>query len=166
MRNLQLFPEHHERVVPLRKYWLAVASAEHVRIGRAAGFMQVCHGKRAPLRRIHPGDVVVYYSPSEVFGSRAPLQALTAIGEVLSGEPYQVQMGADFYPYRRDVGWWPAQEASIRPLLPKLLFAAGQNWGYQLRFGLYEVAESDMQLMAAAIGANWPESWGCQTQQA
>jgi hypothetical protein len=40
--------------------WLAVASAEHVRIGRAEGFMQVCHGKAAPLRRLRPDDWVIY----------------------------------------------------------------------------------------------------------
>ena len=44
--------------------WIAVASAEHVRRGREGGFMQVCHGKAAPLRRIQPGDGVVYYSPT------------------------------------------------------------------------------------------------------
>lgn len=33
------------------KSWIAVASAEHVRSGRSQGFMQVCHGKAAPLRR-------------------------------------------------------------------------------------------------------------------
>jgi hypothetical protein len=32
--------------------WIAVASADHVGRGRAPGFMQVCHGKAAPLRRI------------------------------------------------------------------------------------------------------------------
>lgn len=47
----------------MSRNWVAVASAEHVRIGRAAGFMQVCHGKAAPLRRIKPGDRVAYYSP-------------------------------------------------------------------------------------------------------
>ncbi len=48
------------------KSWIAVASAEHVRLGRSQGFMQVCHGKAAPLRRITPGDAVAYYSPTEI----------------------------------------------------------------------------------------------------
>ena len=51
--------------------WLAVASAEHVRRGRQGGFMQVNHGKAAPLRRIKPGDFVVYYSPSTVIGKNS-----------------------------------------------------------------------------------------------
>jgi hypothetical protein len=37
-----------------RKYWIAVGSAEHVRRGRSEGFMQVNHGKAAPLKRIKP----------------------------------------------------------------------------------------------------------------
>lgn len=42
------------------KSWIAVASAEHVRSGRAQGFMQVCHGKAAPLRRL---AVRINYNP-------------------------------------------------------------------------------------------------------
>ena len=38
-------------------HWLAVASAEHVRRGRAEGFMQVSHGKLGPLRRILPNII-------------------------------------------------------------------------------------------------------------
>ena len=34
----------------MTKYWIAVASAEHVRRGNQGGFMQVNHGKAAPLR--------------------------------------------------------------------------------------------------------------------
>lgn len=56
------------------KYWLAVASANHVRIAKA-GFMQVNHGKAAPLRRISPGDGVAYYSPTITLGGKDKLQA-------------------------------------------------------------------------------------------
>jgi hypothetical protein len=59
----------------MSRNWVAVASAEHVRIGRGQGFMQVCHGKAAPLRRLHSGDGVVYYSPTAVFRGNDRLQA-------------------------------------------------------------------------------------------
>ena len=52
----------------MTRFWLAVASAQHVRRGRTEGFMQVNHGKAAPLRRIRPGDGIVYYSPRTVLG--------------------------------------------------------------------------------------------------
>ena len=132
--------------------WVAVASAEHVRIGRSQGFMQVCHGKPAPLRRITPGDHVAYYSPTEVFKGKAGLQALTAVGIVKQGQPYQADMGGGFCPFRRDVQWLDAVETPIRPLLDQLEFSANnKNWGYQLRFGLFEIGADDMQTILRAM---------------
>jgi len=134
-------------------HWIAVASAEHVRRGRRDGFMQVNHGKAAPLRRIKPGDGIVYYSPTTILGEKDGLQSFTAIGTVREGEPYQGDMGGGFTPYRRDVEWAKAQEAPIKPLLDRLEFTAGKsNWGYQLRFGLFAVSEGDFSLIAEAMG--------------
>lgn len=134
--------------------WLAVASAGHVRLGRAGGFMQVCHGKRAPLARIQPGDRVVYYSPSEAFRGSDKLQSFTAIGRVAPGVPYEVDMGGGFRPFRRDVDWLPGREIPIRPLLQDLAFTAtDRNWGYKLRFGLFEIDDDDFALIERAMGA-------------
>jgi hypothetical protein len=119
--------------------------------------MQVCHGKAAPLRRISPGDRVIYYSPTERFGARIPFQSFTAIGKVLSGDPYQVDMGGGFCPFRRDVQWSKANEVPISRLLPRLKFSSGRkNWGYQLRFGIFEISDQDAVLIAAAMGADDP----------
>jgi EVE domain len=134
------------------KNWVAVASAEHVRIGRSQGFMQVCHGKATPLRRITPGDRVIYYSPTEVFHGKDRLQAFTAFGIVKPGALYQADMGGGFCPFRRDVQWAEAIEAPIRPLLGRLAFTIGKkSWGYQLRFGLFEITDSDTRMIADAM---------------
>ncbi|WP_136618527.1 MULTISPECIES: EVE domain-containing protein [Mesorhizobium] len=135
-------------------YWIAVASAEHVRRGRAAGFMQVNHGKAAPLRRVKPSDGIIYYSPTIIMGQKDGLQAFTAIGTVREGEPYQGVMGGGFTPFRRDVEWTAAEETPIKPLLDRLDFTAGKsNWGYQLRFGLFEIGDHDFRVIAEAMGA-------------
>jgi hypothetical protein len=133
--------------------WVAVASADHVRRGRREGFMQVCHGKAAPLRRVQPGDRVVYYSPATHPGGRDGLQAFTALGTVLPGEPYEVDMGEGFRPFRRDVAWdADRSEASILPLLGQLSFTSGRrNWGYAFRFGLLPISVQDVDLIAAAM---------------
>ena len=141
----------------MSKNWIAIASADHVRIGRSQGFMQVCHGKRAPLMRIHSGDRVVYYSPTKVFRAKDKLQAFTAIGIVGDGTPYQADMGGEFRPYRRDVAWEEAHETPIKALLDQLDFTtARKNWGYQLRFGLFEISEHDMLCIRAAMHALAP----------
>ncbi|UXI66640.1 EVE domain-containing protein [Tahibacter amnicola] len=132
--------------------WIAVASAEHVAVGRAGGFMQVCHGKAGPLRRMSAGDHVVYYSPTRQFRGRDLLQAFTALGVVRDAAPYRVEMAPGFLPYRRDVDWLPVRPASIRPLLPDLLFSAGKkNWAYPFRFGLVPIDDSDMVQIARAM---------------
>jgi len=136
-----------------QRSWIAVASAAHVRIGRAQGFMQVNHGKLPPLKRLQAGDRIAYYSPSVVMKVKDGFQSFTAIGVVAEGSPYVGDMGGGFTPWRRDVAWADAQEVAIRPLLNELEFTRGNsNWGYQLRFGLFEVSNGDMDAIARAMG--------------
>ena len=142
-------------------WWVAVASAEHVRIGRENGFMQVSHGKSAPLRRVKPGDGIVYYSPSLIFGEKDGLQSFTAIGTVRPGEVYEGVMGGGFTPARRDVDWSDAEAAPIKPLLDRLDFTAGKaNWGYQLRYGLFAISEHDFALIGQAMRAGSAKAAG------
>ncbi len=135
--------------------WIAVACAEHVRRGIKLGIMQVGHGKGAPLRRIAPGDRIAYYSPSETLGGSDKLQCFTAIGVVLPGEVYQGDMGGGFRPFRRDVRYFNATPAPIRPLLNRPGFALnGKDWGARLRYGLVRIDSASMDAIAAAMGAH------------
>jgi EVE domain len=137
----------------MRSNWIGVACADHVRRGRQSGVMQLCHGKASPLRRVRPGDVIAYYSPTHVFRGKDKLQAFTALGVVREGQPYAFDMGGGFCPFRRDVEWFETRDAPIAPLLDVLDFAAGRrNWGYQLRFGLFPIGDRDMELIAQAMG--------------
>ena len=143
-----------------RTNWIAVASAEHARRGCDActdaqsGFMQVCHGKRAPLARVQPGDRVAYYSPSVTMGGKDELQSFVSIGLVLPGEPYAFDMGGGFVSFRRDVKYLKADEAPIAPLLDDFEFVEDrQRWGYKFRFGLFKISDNDMLLIAMAMHA-------------
>jgi hypothetical protein len=137
---------------PGSRNWIFVASADHVRKGGAGGFMQAGHGKAAPLRRVQPGDRIACYSPATVFGGKDRLQAFTAFGVARDGEPYQVDMGGDFRPFRRDVAWLALRDVPIQKLLERLEFTSGQrNWGYKFRFGLFAISDHDMDIIAAAI---------------
>ena len=60
--------------------------------------------------------------------------------------------GGGFTPFRRAVDWFDAREIAIQPLLGELAFTRdNRNWGYQLRFGLFEIADADMDVIAAAM---------------
>ena len=135
--------------------WIAVASAAHARRGREGGFMQVCHGKLAPIRRVRPGDRVAYYAPTVTMGGKDTCQSFVSIGLVQSGEPYPFDMGGGFVPNRRNIEYVPSQEAPIAPLLDAFEFVENrQRWGYKFRFGLFAISDHDMQLIAQAMGAD------------
>lgn len=144
--------------LPARRHWIAVASAEHALRGRdhsPIGFMQVCHGKCAPLKRLRAGDVVAYYAPAQTMGGQVKLQSFVSLGVVQPGEPYAFDMGGGFVPYRRDVRYVRAQPAPIAPLLDALDFVDNrQRWGYRFRLGLFEVGAADMRRIARAMGAD------------
>ena len=67
------------------------------RDGLSAGG-QVSHGKSAPLRRIAPGDRVVFYSPTDAFRGKDKLQSLTAIGVVKEGRSLSSRHGRRILP--------------------------------------------------------------------
>ena len=137
------------------KYWVGVASLDHVRAGVAGGFCQLGHGKHAAVARLNPGDGIVYYSPKTEMGAGEPVQAFTAIGEVLVGEIYEGSMGGSFMPARRDVRYYDATDAPIRPLLNRLSFTQGRtSWGYAFRRGMFTMSEADYAIIAAAMGIN------------
>jgi EVE domain len=83
-----------------RNYCIGVVSRSHVQIGVQGRFMQLNHGKKAPLQRVRAGDGVAIYSPRTEYPDGEPLQRFTAIGVLASGEGYQVEMSPDFKPYR------------------------------------------------------------------
>lgn len=139
----------------MRRYWVGVASRDHVQVAVNGGFAQLNHGKEAPLRRLQPGDALLYYSPREQISGGVPLQAFTALGKVLEGEPYQVRQSDRFSPFRRAVLYRHARDAPIRPLLQELDFSRGDaNWGRVLRRGTFLITESDYRTIAAAMGVD------------
>ena len=70
------------------RYWIGVASKDHVSRGVDGGFCQLCHGKAQPLKRMASGDWIIYYSPKERFEDTLLCQAFTAIGEVVGDAVY------------------------------------------------------------------------------
>ena len=133
-------------------YWVGVASRDHVVPAVRGGFCQLNHGKEAPMKRLSPGDRILYYSPRAEMRAGQPLQAFTAIGEVLAGDPYQVKQSERFRPFRRDVRYFDAREAPIRPLLPDLSFAHGSaSWGQVMRRGTFRIDAADYKIIAEAM---------------
>ncbi len=134
------------------KYWVIVASKDHVKAGEKAGFAQACHGKAGPLRKMRKGDYVIYYSSKLYFGRPDKCQAFTAIGRVKSDNVYSVEMAEGFCPSRIDVAFFESREVSILPLIGDLEFIVNkQRWGYPFRWGMLEINKQDFELIAGLM---------------
>lgn len=133
-----------------QRFWIGVVSREHVLIGATGGFAMMNHGKLAPLRRLTPGDGLIYYSPKTAWPDGAALKAFTAIGTVRDAAPYQAEMRPGLLGYRRDIDWLPAAETPISLVIDRLEFARG-NWGMLARRGLFEISDADFQTIRTAM---------------
>ena len=138
------------------RYWIGVASRDHVKGGEAGGFCQLGHGKHAPVKRLAPGDGIVYYAPRERLDGGDPVQAFVAIGRIRPGEAYQATQSEMFQPWRRDVDFFPCEEAPIRPMLDELSFIPDRSrWGYPFRRGAFEIPQDDFLTIARAMQVDW-----------
>ena len=131
------------------RYWIIVASKDHLQRGVAGGFIQANHGKSAPLKRMHEQDWVIFYSPKFEFEKPEKLQCFTAICKVVDENTYQHDMGGGFIPFRRNVKFLPSRDVSIVPLIAELTFITDKtHWGAPFRFGTLEIPEVDFRLIA------------------
>ncbi|WP_259014213.1 EVE domain-containing protein [Emticicia fluvialis] len=134
------------------KYWVIVASKDHVKRGIADGIAQACHGKAAPLKRMKKGDFVIYYSGKQTFGKPDKCQQFTALGIVIDDETYQFQVSEDICAARRNIEFSECQDTSILPLINDLDFIQNKkSWGYPFRFGFFEINHHDFNLISSQM---------------
>jgi len=133
-------------------YWVNTVSLEHVEAAVAGGFTQAGHGKDTGLRRMRPGDGMVFYSPRTAMRSGSPLRRFTALGTVTGDAPYQEKVSPDFRPWRLAVDYQETRHADPGPLLEELSFITDvADWGTPFRRGLFEIPESDFELIRSAM---------------
>ncbi len=136
----------------MTRYWIAVASHEHVEAGVDMGIAQFCHGKLGPAKRVKRGDWIIYYSPKKKFNQSEPCQMFTAIGMVSNDHPYQVEMFPGFKPFRRDVRYLKCKPAPVRPLLAGLNFIKDRkHWGSVFRYGFFAIDKDAFEFIATEM---------------
>jgi hypothetical protein len=134
------------------KYWVIVASKDHVQRGITGEFAQACHGKAAPLKRMRKDDFIIYYSSKQTMGKLDKCQEFTAIGKIKDEEVYPFQMTADFCPFRSKIEFFIHKDISILPLINDLQFIPNKkSWGYPFRFGVLEINKHDFELISSQM---------------
>jgi hypothetical protein len=137
------------------RYWIATVSKNHALKGAAGGFIQVCHGKQSPLKRMNKGDLLLLYSSKIKMEGSEKCQKFTAIGKVVDDAVYQFEMTEHFKPFRRNMEYYDCEETSILPLINDLEFIQNKkSWGYPFRFGFFEIQKNDFNLIASNMLSN------------
>lgn len=134
------------------KYWVIVASKDHLERGAKQGFIQASHGKHDPLKRMAKGDKVVYYSPKlkyDLETKENKYQKFTAIATIRDNEIYQAEISEDFRPFRRNADFEKTNDTSIIPIIEKLEFIQNKDkWGMYFRFGFFEINKNDFETIS------------------
>jgi hypothetical protein len=135
------------------KYWIGVASHDHVQAAVSGGFCQLGHGKEAPVLRLRKGDLIVFYSPRERMGEKSAFQSFTALGRILDDAPVEATQSECFRPFRRKVQYFKSRQAPIRPLLNELSFTQRRaQWGMAFRRSSFSIDAADYALIEKAMG--------------
>ncbi len=135
--------------------WLGVVSAEHAARAAEYGWIQLNHGKRTGVARLHRGDGFAIYSPTQRMGEKTPLHQVTQLGIVSDDAPYlaeePMEMGAHgtVRPWRRTVDFSPVRPVAIYDV--PLELTRDRGWGYSLRFGLVPLSATDFALLREAM---------------
>src|SRR5690349_9445071 len=130
--------------------WVGVAAQAHVERGVGEGFAQLCHGRPAPLRRMQPGDWLVYYSPGTTLHGGQPLRAFTALGRVTGADVVRFDMGGGFMPWRRDVRYFDTRVVVLEAIRARLSFVRDNpSWGWLARRGHFEIGLADVTVIAS-----------------
>jgi len=134
------------------KYWIVVASRDHVQTGVREGICQANHGKQGPLSRMKMGDWILFYSPHVKFSGTDKCRKFTALARVKDDRVYQVRMSRDWSPFRRDVEFQPCKEVPIEPMVQGLSFIKNKkSWGYVFRFGLLSIPREDFLTISSQM---------------
>lgn len=131
------------------RYWLIVASRDHVLAGKKENIAQASHGSSMPLEKMEVGDWLTYYSPKEKYDGLKPCQRFTAIARITGREVFRTSLSETFKPYRRKVDFLDnIREIEIRPLISELDFIRNKDkWGIAFRKGFREIGKKDFMLI-------------------
>jgi hypothetical protein len=119
------------------KYYMGVASKNHVEIGKKFGIIQLCHGKSHPLEKLQPNDWIIYYSPKLIYGEDNMCQEFTAIAQITESPVYVVDGMA-----RRSVLYYNNRGIKYQDLKNELMFSSSY-----FRFGFFEIGLEDFTIL-------------------
>jgi hypothetical protein len=150
------------------KYWVGVMSKDQVTEAIQKGYCEFCNGAKKPFKSVHPTSWFIYYSPGtkplkvvreQGSDKGEAIRAFTAIGQVLPGDIYSIDIGDDNIVYRRKARYVPnTTDAPFLQLMDGLSFVTNRHtWGVTFRSGLVQILKSDFLKICEAMNIDMPK---------
>lgn len=134
------------------RHWIGVVHLHQAVALRDGGFVAFSRGAEAPVRKVEPGDHVVFYAPKTDFDGDT-VQAFVALAQVADGPVTERDMpGTAFRPWSRPALFQEVNQFPVRPLLEALSFVQSpRHWGMAFRRSLFEIPAADFDLIATGM---------------
>ena len=132
------------------KHWIAVVSRDHAQIAARSGFLQVNHGKAAPLRRTSTGDEVFIYCPRSGMRAGEVLKRVEFRCVIENDTVYQGEQAPGFKPFRKDVRFDTGFQGISIGDVQGMELTANPHWGMLARRGFFEISPHDAALLRAS----------------
>jgi hypothetical protein len=132
-----------------QKFWLIVASKDHIEKGVSGGFAQACHGKMKPISKPQKGDGVLFYATREKYNENTNrIKRITAVG-FFEDEKVDVHEIEDKLFYKRKVNFEiPIREINLKDYLKDIGFIENkEKWGMYLRSSMREIPKKDFDFL-------------------
>ncbi len=70
----------------------------------------------------------------------------------MGDDAYQVDMGNNFMPFRRNISYFDANHVNIKPLIESLSFFRNKkSWGYVFRRGFFSIDQELFEIIAKSM---------------
>lgn len=133
-----------------KKYWIGVASKNHIERGIKLSIFGIGHGKIAPLKRMKSSDMIIFYAPKvdHTASSKENIyQKFVGYGEIPDDEIFSEEINS-ICMFRRKVRFLSTNEVSIHDhnLIDQLDFIKNkQKWGFPFMRGYVEINKEDFE---------------------
>lgn len=129
-------------------YRVVVASQDHCQRWMKEWFVQACHGKIRPMKKMSKWDIIFLYAPKKEFGKDEKLQAFVWMLKVTSDEIEQVEMFPWFTPYRKHTQTIATANIYLHDLKGKIaFFTDNKNIWLEMRKWFFQLPDEDGKLL-------------------
>lgn len=133
-------------------YWLTTAALDHVNIVKQKGYTQVNMGPKEPLELMHPGDLILYYSPTTCFEEPDSVcQQFTGISRISDHNIYP-QDPDNPVRWRRNAQFFECVPHHAEQFHQQVDFLKQhENWLDAFLKPVFEISQQDFMIIAKQI---------------